>query len=70
MNERLLRRSLILFALGALAFGLGASLLGRASIANWAWVIGTVPVILVLGMSMVRDLAPAAWASMPSRFSR
>ena len=30
--------------------------MGQASIANWAWIIGTVPVILALGISMVRDL--------------
>ena len=57
INERLLRRALIVLALIALGAGLAASAIGQASIASWAWITGTVPVILVLGISMVRDLA-------------
>ena len=55
INERFLRRTLILFALIALGAGLTASVLGQAAIANWVWVIGTVPVIVALCVAMVRD---------------
>ena len=55
INERFLRRALILFALIALGAGLVASVLGQAAIANWVWVIGTVPVIVALCVAMVRD---------------
>ncbi len=57
LTERLLRRSLIVFALAALAVGLAASFSGKPSIANWAWITGTAPVVCVLGLSMVRDLS-------------
>jgi heavy metal translocating P-type ATPase len=56
INERFLRRALILFALVALGAGLTAASLGRAELANWLWVIGTVPVIVTLFVSMVRDV--------------
>ena len=55
INERFLRRALILFALIALGAGLVASVLGQAAIANWVWIIGTVPVIVALCVAMVRD---------------
>jgi hypothetical protein len=54
INERLLRRALIVFALAALGGGLMASSLGRAELANWLWVIGTIPVIVTLFVSMLR----------------
>jgi hemerythrin HHE cation binding domain-containing protein len=53
INERFLRRALILVALVALGAGLTAASLGRAELANWLWVIGTVPVIVTLFVSMV-----------------
>ncbi len=56
INERLLRRALILFALAALGAGMAAASLSRAQLANEIWVIGTVPVIVTLCVSMVRDL--------------
>ena len=56
IKERLFRRALILLALIALAVGLAAQAMGQASIANWVWTIGTIPVILALGLTMVRDL--------------
>ena len=55
INERLLRRALIVLALAALAFGLVASFSGHRSSANWIWAIGTLPVIVVLGVSIIRD---------------
>ena len=67
INERFLRRALILFALIALGAGLVASVLGQAAIANWVWTIGTVPMIVALCVSIFRDLMRGGWASMPSR---
>jgi heavy metal translocating P-type ATPase len=57
IDERFLRRTLLVFALIALGGGSIASIVGRPSTANWTWAIGTLPVIALLGMSMVRDLA-------------
>jgi len=53
--ERALRRALILFALAALALGLVMGGFGRAGEAQWIWAIGTLPVVLVLLVSIVRD---------------
>ncbi len=55
-SERFLRRALILFALIALCAGLAAQVQGQPSLAEWAWIAGTAPVILVLGISITRDL--------------
>ena len=54
-TERLLRRALATLAVAGLAFGLVAWGLGRSELANWCWVGGTVPVVLGLLVSMVRD---------------
>src|SRR5262249_11351591 len=54
--ERWLRRGIIILALIALGAGLAASFLGQASLANWLWIAGTVPVAVALCISMVRDL--------------
>jgi heavy metal translocating P-type ATPase len=56
INERFLRRALIVFALAALGAGLVAASLNRAQLANWIWVIGTLPVIVTLCFSIIRDL--------------
>jgi heavy metal translocating P-type ATPase len=56
INERFLRRALMVFALAALGAGLAAASLNRVQLANWTWIIGTVPVIVTLCVSMVRDL--------------
>ncbi len=56
INERLLRRALIVLALGALALGLAALLSEQRSSASWIWAIGTLPVIVVLGVSIIRDV--------------
>ena len=56
INERLLRRGIIILALIALGAGLAASFLERSSLANWIWIAGTAPVIAALCISMVRDL--------------
>src|SRR6516162_7287457 len=53
ISERLLRRGIIILALIALGAGLAAHFLGRASLANWIWITGTIPVIVALSVSMV-----------------
>ncbi len=54
--DRVLRRALILIALTALTVGAGFWLLDKPALAQWIWAAGTVPVILGLAVSMVRDL--------------
>jgi heavy metal translocating P-type ATPase len=56
MNKPFLRRVIIILALVALGAGLAASFLGRAWLANLFWITGTIPVIVALCVSMVRDL--------------
>src|SRR6476620_11250309 len=56
MTERTARRALIATALTALALGLVASLAGSAELARWIWAAGTLPVIVGLLVSMLRDL--------------
>ena len=55
LNERWLRRALVLIAVGGLLLGLLAWTLGRSDFANWCWVGGTIPVVLGLLVSMIRD---------------
>jgi len=50
-TERVLRRGLILVALGALAFGLAIWGLGHAVAARWIWALGTIPVAAGLAVS-------------------
>ena len=52
---RFLRRALVTLAVAGLALGLVAWGLGRSDLANWCWAGGTVPVVLGLLVSMVRD---------------
>jgi heavy metal translocating P-type ATPase len=54
-TERLIRRGLILAALGGLVLGLLASLADWSAAAQWIWAAGTLPVVVVLLLSMVRD---------------
>jgi heavy metal translocating P-type ATPase len=56
LTRRFFQRALIAVALGALALGLVAWGLGRDDVARWMWAAGTVPVVLALLVSMVRDL--------------
>jgi len=56
LNERALRRGLILIALGGLAAGAAAYLGGRATFASALWTVGTIPVAVALAVSMTRDL--------------
>ena len=55
-NERLVRRSLILIALAGLALGGAAILAGYSATAAWIWTAATVPVLIALAVSIVRDL--------------
>jgi heavy metal translocating P-type ATPase len=54
-SERSLRRTLIAIALVGLIVGLAAGIEGRNDLADWFWVAGTVPVIIALMISIVRD---------------
>ena len=56
INERLARRSLILIALLGLTLGGAAVLAGRPATAGWIWTATTVPVLIALAISIVRDL--------------
>jgi heavy metal translocating P-type ATPase len=55
LSERILRRALIVTALGGLFLGLIAWGIGRGVLANWIWAAGTVPVVVGLLISMIRD---------------
>jgi heavy metal translocating P-type ATPase len=54
--ERLVRRALIALALGGLVLGLVAWAAGHAALANGIWATATVPVVIGLLISIVRDL--------------
>ena len=55
LTERVLRRALIVIALGGLVIGLLAWGFGRSEMAWWAWAAGTAPVVAGLLISMIRD---------------
>jgi heavy metal translocating P-type ATPase len=54
-TERTFRRALIAIALGALISGAAAWVNGRTHLASWCWAAGTLPVIIGLLISMIRD---------------
>ena len=54
-SERTIRRGLISIALVGLAAGLVAALAGRAGWADMIWAAGTLPVVIALAASIVRD---------------
>jgi heavy metal translocating P-type ATPase len=54
-SERLFRRALIVIALVGLVLGLVAWFIGRSDWASWCWAGGTIPVVVGLVASMVRD---------------
>ncbi len=56
LTDRVLRRALVLIALGGLVLGSLAWLAGSAALAGWLWAAGTVPVVIGLAVSMTRDL--------------
>ena len=53
--ERLFRLALVVLAGAGLLLGLISWFLGRSDLANWCWAGGTVPVVLGLLVSMIRD---------------
>ena len=55
VNDRLLRRALAAIALTGLLLGLAAWGVGRNDWANWCWAAGTIPVVVGLLGSMIRD---------------
>ena len=55
INERTLRRALIIIALAGLALGLAAAFTGRNGLARWIWAAGTIPVVAGLAISIARD---------------
>jgi heavy metal translocating P-type ATPase len=56
IDERLARRILIAVALTGLAAGGAAALAGYAALAQGLWTAATVPVVVALAISIVRDL--------------
>ena len=56
IDERTFRRALIAIALAALLGGLGASFADYHDSARWIWAAGTIPVVIVLAISIVRDI--------------
>src|SRR6185437_7923918 len=56
INERLARRALILIALLGLGLGAAATLIGRHELAGRIWTTATIPVVVALAVSIVRDL--------------
>lgn len=56
IDERLVRRTLLVIALVCLGLGLLAAASGRLSLANGFWSAGTAPVAVMLGFWMSRDL--------------
>jgi heavy metal translocating P-type ATPase len=54
-TERLFRRALIAIALAGLIAGGAAWAGGRNDVASWCWAAGTVPVVVGLLISMIRD---------------
>ena len=56
INERVVRRALIVIALLGLAAGLVAYTSGKGPLAHWIWGAATVPVVIALAVSISRDL--------------
>lgn len=55
INERLARRGLVVVAVAGLIAGFVAWSVGRSDLAKWCWAGGTIPVVVGLGISMIRD---------------
>src|SRR6516225_5368862 len=55
LTERAFRRALIVVALAGLFSGAAAWANGRSDLASWCWAAGTVPVVVGLLLSMIRD---------------
>src|SRR6516164_5238336 len=55
LSEKWFRRVLVVIALAGLVLGLVAWFVGRSDWASWCWAGGTIPVVVGLLASMVRD---------------
>ncbi|MBV9288027.1 MAG: heavy metal translocating P-type ATPase, partial [Hyphomicrobiales bacterium] len=55
-SERFFRRALLLLAVAGRLLGLLAWARGRGDLADWCWAGGTVPVVVGLIVSMIRDV--------------
>src|SRR6516162_10970333 len=53
--ERLFRLTLVVLAGAGLLLGLISWILGRSDLANWCWAGGTIPVVIGLLFSMIRE---------------
>jgi Flp pilus assembly protein TadB len=56
IDERIVRRALIVTALLGLAAGVVAYASGKSPLAHLIWAAATVPVVIALAVSMTRDL--------------
>jgi len=56
IDERILRRGLLAIPLAGLGVGLSAWLSERSDLAQWAFGLGTAPVIASLAISIIRDI--------------
>ena len=56
INERIVRRGLIVMALLGLAAGVVAYASSRGPLAHWIWAAATVPVVIALAVSITQDL--------------
>jgi len=55
VTERIARQALIAIAIAGLVLGALAWANGNTDLANWCWATGTVPVVIALFFSMLRD---------------
>jgi len=55
-NDRILRRALAAIAVAGLLLGLAAWFVGHNDWANWCWAAGTIPAVIGLLGSMIREL--------------
>jgi heavy metal translocating P-type ATPase len=56
VSDRIRRRMLSVIALTALTLGVLSWLAGRGQLASWIWAMGTIPVVIGLAASIIRDL--------------
>src|SRR6516164_683946 len=56
-SERVFRRALIAIAFAGLILGFVIWFAGRSDLAEWCWIGGTIPVLVGLFVSIVRDLS-------------